>query len=172
MLKMLADYYSEVEKRAVSTAEVQKRISKRQVSYEDVVEQIKRMTDEGGQFYNMQEKISESLQAKFKNLKDSFDIMYGEIAESKIGDMLKSFAEGATNMSRNWKQVLSVVTTVVAAFGVWRGAVLAANFVTNNLNKSTIAVALSNGKLSASMIDRFVNTEQITKAQLLQAVAK
>jgi len=171
MLKMLADYYSEVEKRAVSTAEVQKRISKRQVSYEDVVEQIRRMTDEGGQFYNMQEKISESLSARFKNLKDSFDIMYGEIAESQIGDMLKSFAIGATEMSRNWKQVIMVIGEAVAVFGVYRSAIIATNWATNNLNANTIAAALSNGKLSASMIDRYVTTGQITKAQLLQAVA-
>ena len=61
MLKMLADYYTEVEKRVVSTAEVQKRISERKVSYDDVIEQIKRMTDADGMFYNMQEKISESV---------------------------------------------------------------------------------------------------------------
>jgi hypothetical protein len=40
MLKMLADYYTEIEKKAVSTADVQKRISQRKVSYEDVIEQI------------------------------------------------------------------------------------------------------------------------------------
>ena len=171
MLKMLADYYSEVEKRAVSTAEVQKRISKRQVSYEDVLEQIKRMTDEGGRFYNMQEKVSESLQAKFKNLRDSFDIMYGEIAESQIGDWLKAFASGATEISREWKRVITVIGEVALLFGTYKAAIVAANWATNNLNANTIAVALSNGKLSVSMIDRYVKTGQITKAQLLQAVA-
>ena len=171
MLKMLADYYSEVEKRAVSTAEVQKRISKRQVSYEDVLEQIKRMTNEGGTFYNMQEKISESLSAKFKNLRDSFDIMYGEIAESKIGDALKGFAKGATELSRNWKQVITVIAELVGVFGAYRLAAVASTWATRNVSKSTIAAALSNGKLSASMIKRYVLTEQITKAQLLEAVA-
>lgn len=171
MLKMLADYYSEVEKRAVSTAEVQKRISKRQVSYDDVIEQIKRMTDENGMFYNMQEKISESLQAKYKNLRDSFDIMYGEIAESGIGTILKKFAEGATAMSREWKQVSMVIAEAAAVFGLQRLAIMAVNYATANLNKNTIAAALSNGKLSASMINRYVQTEQITKSQLLEAVA-
>ena len=55
MLKMLSEYYTELEGTMVSTAEVQRRISKRKVSYEDVIEQIKRLTDEGGMFYNMQE---------------------------------------------------------------------------------------------------------------------
>ena len=171
MLKMLADYYSEVEKRAVSTAEVQKRISKRQVSYEDVIEQIKRMTDEGGQFYNMQEKISESLSAKFKNLRDSFDIMYGEIAESKIGDALKGFATGATALSREWDRVMWVLAEAVSLFGVYRVAMYSLNYAQQNFNKTNIATALSQGRLSSLMLDRLVQTEQITKAQLLQAVA-
>lgn len=171
MLKMLADYYSEVEERAVSTAEVQKRISQRQVSYDDVIEQIKRMTDEGGQFFNMQEKISESLQSKFKNLKDSFDIMYGEIAESTIGDMLKSFAEGATDISRNWKDVGAVLGEAAVAFGVIRTAMLFVNWLTSNMNKNTIAAALSEGRLSGLMMKRLVVAGQITKEQLLQAVA-
>lgn len=171
MLKMLADYYSEVEKRAVSTAEVQKRISSRQVSYEDVIEQIKRMTDEGGQFFNMQDKISESLQAKFKNLKDSFDIMYGEIAESSIGDMLKKFAEGATAMSRDWETVARVIGEASVAFGLYKVAMSAVNWATVNFNKNTVAAALSQGKLSASLIDRYVTTGNITKAELLEAVA-
>jgi hypothetical protein len=171
MLKMLADYYSEVEKRAVSTAEVQKRISKRQVSYEDVIEQIKRMTDEGGQFYNMQEKISESLAAKFKNLRDSFDIMYGEIAESGIGSALKVFAESATSISREWKKALTVIAEAALIFGTYKTAMFAISYAQQNFNRSTIATALSQGKLSAAMLDRLVQSEQITKAQLLQAVA-
>ena len=171
MLKMLADYYSEVEKRAVSTAEVQKRISKRQVSYEDVIEQIKRMTNEGGQFYNMQEKISESLSAKFKNLRDSFDIMYGEIAESGVGTVLKQFAESATDISRNWKQVLSVIGEAALVFGAYRTAIYAVSYAQQNYNKNTIATALSEGRLSSLMLDCLVQSEQITKAQLLQAVA-
>ena len=58
LLKMLAEYYTELEHRAVTTSEVTKRISQKQVSYDDVMEQIKRMTDEGGIFFNMQEKAA------------------------------------------------------------------------------------------------------------------
>ena len=116
MLKMLADYYSEVEKKAVSTADVQKRISKRQVSYQDVIEQIRRLTDEGGMFYNMQEKISESLAAKYKNLKDALDIMYGEIAESNIGDAMKNTAEVLLKTTRHWKEIAAAVSIAAAAF--------------------------------------------------------
>lgn len=185
MLKMLADYYSEVEKRAVSTAEVQKRISKRQVSYEDVIEQIKRMTDEGGQFYNMQEKISESLQARFKNLKDSFDIMYGEIAESSIGDMLKSFAAGATDLSRNWKQVALVLGVAAAQFGVMRLSAFAVNqavvagassvgqlaFMTRNLNAEQVKELVVSGRLEKNYLLQAVAVKRLTVEQAKEAAA-
>ena len=116
MLKMLADYYTEVEKKAVSTADVQKRISKRQVSYEDVIEQIRRLTDEGGMFYNMQEKISDSLAARYKNLKDAMDIMYGEIAEGTVGDVLKGIATELLKLTRHWREIAAVMGVAGAAW--------------------------------------------------------
>ena len=116
MLKMLADYYSEVEKHAVTTAEVQKRISKRQVSYEDVIEQIRRLTDEGGMFYNMQEKISESLAARYKNLRDAMDIMYGEMAEGMVGDALKDLAGVLLKTTRHWREIMNVMGVAMGAF--------------------------------------------------------
>ena len=116
MLKMLSEYYTELEGKIVSTAEVQERISKRQVSYQDVIEQIKRLTDEGGMFYNMQEKISESLAAKFKNLKDAVDIMYGEIAESSFGSFMKGAATDLTALTRHWKEVASMLAVAAGAF--------------------------------------------------------
>lgn len=119
MLKMLAEYYSELEGRVVKVAEVQKRISQRQVSYEDVIEQIKRLTDAGGMFYNMQEKISDTLAAKWKNLRDAFSIMYGEMAESTVGDTLKDIATTLTEMTKHWQGILSVLGSVVAVWGTY-----------------------------------------------------
>lgn len=171
MLRMLADYYSELEHRAVSTAEVTKRISNKQVSYEDVVEQIYRMTDAGGKFYNMQEKVSTSLKAKFKNLKDSFDIMYGEIAESNIGDVLKGTAALLTTFARQWKSVGMLLGVVAAQFGTARIATLA---FSQGINASALNVGLfarSTAKLTAEQIENYLVTGQITKAQLLNAVA-
>lgn len=157
MLKMLADYYSEVEKRAVSTAEVQKRISKRQVSYDDVVEQIKRMTDEGGQFYNMQEKISESVAAKWKNLRDSLDIMYGDMAESKLGDMLKSTAEILMGLTTSWKTLLPVLGVAATTFGVLRVSTLALNTGMATFNAHALRNTTATKELTVAQ--RWMNLE-------------
>lgn len=125
MLRMLSEYYTELEGKIVSTAEVQKRISERKVSYEDVIEQIKRMTNEGGMFYNMQEKVSESLNAKFKNLADAFSIMYGEIAESSLGDALKEVAETITALVKEWRPMVAEMGFALTYFAGMRLAALA-----------------------------------------------
>ena len=171
MLKMLADYYSELEGRIVSTAEVQKRISKREVSYEDVITQIKRLTDEGGMFYNMQEKISDSLAAKFKNLHDAFDIMYGEIAESQVGDALKYIASALTKMAREWKSAVGLLGVGASIFAVHKVNALAFSKSISTLSKEYGLLAAKSRIVTASEIDNLAVKKLITKEQLLNAVA-
>lgn len=64
-------------------ADVKKMISGRQVSFEDVQKVLWRMTDEGGQFYNMQLVLSETLLGRWNKLIDAWDIMLGKFAEGK-----------------------------------------------------------------------------------------
>lgn len=152
MLKMLAEYYSEVEKRAVSTAEVQKRISQRQVSYEDVEAQIKRMTDEGGMFYNMQEKISESVAAKWKNLRDSMDIMYGDMAEGKLGQVLKDTATALMAMTTHWQEMIAVIGVGAAVWGSWRMAIAANNVLLGRNTAATLQNITANRQAQTLMM--------------------
>lgn len=125
MLKMLSEYYTELEGTLVSTAEVQKRISERKVSYEDVIEQIKRLTDEGGMFYEMQEKIATTVAAKWKNLRDQLSIMYGEMAESGLGSILKTTAEQLTVLARHWETIIAIMTPATAALVGYKLALIA-----------------------------------------------
>lgn len=64
-------------------ADVKKMISGRQVSFEDVQKVLWKMTDEGGQFYNMQLVLSETLLGRWNKLIDAWDIMLGRFAEGK-----------------------------------------------------------------------------------------
>ena len=64
-------------------ADVKKMISGRKVSFEDVQKVLWKMTDEGGQFYNMQLVLSETLLGSWNKLIDAWDIMLGRFAEGK-----------------------------------------------------------------------------------------
>ena len=185
MLKMLADYYTEVEKKAVSTAEVQERISKRQVSYEDVIEQIRRLTDEGGMFYNMQEKISESVAAKYKNLGDAVDIMYGEMAESNLGDFLKGLAESLLTVTRHWKEISSVMSVAAVAFMASRtnigltnlalnegaGAFYRNTMATKKQEAATLQLAARYRELTVEEQRKIMYSQRLTYLDIQQAMA-
>ncbi len=137
MVSELAKKLSEVEGRIVTVADVRKRVSKKEIGYEDVIDVIKNLTNEGGMFYNMQETISQSIQARFKNLRDSLDIMYGEIAESGIGDALKELAIILTDMSRNWKSFIPIIQSAIIGWGAYKAATLAVSMA---MGKNTVAV--------------------------------
>lgn len=131
MLKMLSEYYSELEGTMVTTAQVQKRISEHKVSYEDVIEQIRRLTDEGGKFYNLQDKIADTVAAKWKNLRDAFSIMYGDMAEGQIGDALKVTAEWLTKMALSGEKLVSVILALAAGIGTYKAALVALSVYQN-----------------------------------------
>lgn len=112
------------EKLGKTTQEIRKMVRAKEVSYEDVIGVLKDITNEGGMFYNMQEVISESVKAKFKNVKDAMDIMYGEMAEGYIGDSLKGVAEALMEVTRNWKDAATVLGTGAALWAAQRAAVM------------------------------------------------
>ena len=115
------------EKLGVTTKEIRKMVSKKEIGYDQVVEVLQELTDKSGMFYNAQETMSEALNAKFKNLRDSFQIMYSEMAESSVGDGLKDLAVMLTELSQNWRILLPLGATAVGLYGLQKAATLALN---------------------------------------------
>jgi len=105
------------EKFGVTTSQVRKMVSRKEIGYDDVLNVLKDLTNQGGPFYEAQETMSEALNAKFKNLRDSYEIMFNEIAESKVGGGLKDLAVILTDVSRHWEELFTVVGTGIAVFG-------------------------------------------------------
>lgn len=185
MLGKLSERLTEIEGKIVSTQEIRKRISKKEIGYEDVIAVIKDLTNEGGMFYNMQETMSEAVNAKFKNLHDSLDIMYSEIAESKVGDALKAIAETLMVLSRNWESTTRFLSYGAMAWLAYKTAVMGANMgltkfgveearSTMMLNAKKIALNLNSAsvrRLTADEVDEMVTLKLLTREQLLNAVA-
>ena len=103
MLEELARYFTELEGRAISAGDVFEMISKRMVTFKDVEEVFKRMTDEGGVFFDMQEKQSQTLYGTISNLKDAYDIMLNEIGQSNYG-FTKTFLSFLKDAATNWRE--------------------------------------------------------------------
>lgn len=165
MLKMLSEYYSQLENRIVTTADVQKRIFSRQVGYEAVIDVIKRMTDEGGQFYNMQAIMADTLAGKWKNLKDAVDLMYGSIGEGFVGDVLKDVAGGLTTMTKHWQQVGVAIGAALLYFGRARVATLLMNTALGSNNATLVKNYMLEKQSMANKLLAKAQTQQLTAAE-------
>ena len=118
MLEELADYFEEVEGRAYTTAEVFGMISNRMVEFEDVEAVIQRMTDEGGIFFEMQEKQSKTLYGEMSNLKDAYELMLNDIGKSQQS-VITSFFRNMRYLINSWYDLIPLITSV--GFGLTAG---------------------------------------------------
>ena len=109
----LQAYFKEVKGEAYTTAQIVDMISKRMVTFEDVEAIFKRITDQGGIFYNMQAIQAETLQGKIANLKDSIDVMLNDIGKANEG-AFKGTIDAANVLIRNWETLANVGKALVA----------------------------------------------------------
>ena len=135
MLGELAKYYSEIEQRQISVADVQEMVTKRMVEFGDVEEVFNRLTSAGGIFYNMQEKQAETLTGMMSNLKDSIDIMLNQIGLSQQ-DNIKAAIQWVRNLLTNWQEVMFYLKQIVVAFGAYKAVTLAARLGTLTFGNS------------------------------------
>lgn len=140
VLGELADYYSELEGRIVSVNEVMDRQFKRMISFQDVEQVFKRLTSEGGIFYNMQEIQADTLTGMISNLRDSIDIMLNDIGKSTEGSM-KAAINTVKVLIDNYQVVETVLKAVSAGFAVYAVRAIAASVANAKLAKSTSAAA-------------------------------
>lgn len=111
----LQAYFKEVKGEAYTTAQIVDMISKRMVTFEDVEAIFRRITDQGGIFYNMQAIQAETLQGKIANLKDSVDIMLNDIGKANEG-AFKGTIDAASYVIRNWEAIANTGKALVGVF--------------------------------------------------------
>ena len=121
MLDELATYFTELEGKAVSTADVFKRISKRMVTFGDVERVIERMTskteDYTGVFYKMQEQQAQTLHGMISNLYDSIDLMMNDIGKAN-DDFLKNTIGIAKTAVDNWRAIATAIESIGAVMAI------------------------------------------------------
>ena len=118
LLQKITDLYNQEGKNGrknYTNSDVKKMITNRQVSFEDVQKVLWQMTDKGGQFYNMQFVLSETLLGKWNKLIDAWDIMLGKFAEGRsvIGGTFKYAIDGATALV----QTLDKLSPILLSLG-------------------------------------------------------
>lgn len=129
MLGELAKYYSELEGKMVSVAEVQERVTKRMVMFEDVEEVFRRITDAGGLFYNMQEQQAQTMYGMWKNVKDRMTLMFNEMGEQYEG-IIKSSIRVLGVLMSNYKQIIKVVEYIIVMLVAYKSGIIGAEAAT------------------------------------------
>lgn len=125
--EMVRKKLEELEGQAVTTADVMARMKRREISFDIVKDVLWDITDPGGKFYNMQEALAGSVKTSWKLVKDNIELMFGEIAESSVGGVLKDVAEILQSLTRNWRTLSAVGLTLVSVFGMQKLATFGLN---------------------------------------------
>lgn len=146
LVQELANKYTKERGQNISAGDVYNMVSEKQVRFEDVKEIIDKYTSEGGKFYKMQEKLSDSVAGKWSNLKDSIEIAYSELETSNKG-VLKGSISLLTKAILNWKLYGNVIMGAVVAYGLLAAKGRVAAFMSQRaastsamINQQTIAV--------------------------------
>lgn len=154
MLDELAKHFTELEGKAISAGDVFEMISKRMVAFEDVEAVFKKMTSEGGAFFQMQEEQSKTLAGMISNLHDSVDLMLNDIGQQYDGIM-----KGSINFARvfvdNWKLIGGSIQGVIAVLAGYKLYQLA-------VKDSILKTAAAQGVLNNA------NAKQLTMLQLMR----
>lgn len=172
LLNKLSEFYSKQEGRNVSTSEIKTRISNREVSFDDVKSIFWQMTDAGGQFYNMQQVLSETLLGRYNKLKDAWEIMLAEFAsgENIVGKFFKTALDGATALVQSLHTLAMPIGAIFAGYAFKKMAAgnTASGFLSNKANlASNIQNKVLQGQALTQIEQRILATKnQITGADL------
>lgn len=170
ILDRLAEMFTEIEGRAVSVGEVFDKISFRQVPFEMVQQAFEDMTSEGGQFYNMQLVLSETLQGQLSNLRDAYEIMFSEIGEKTDG-VLKGAVGLARSLAENYEDVGKTILWLIGIYGSYKVVLAAANAL--EAVSYQISLARAAGESAAAFKGLVQAIKNTTAAQrILNAVSK
>ena len=147
LVKQLADYYTELEGKMVSTADVYDRIKKKAIGMTDVMQVINKMTDEGGKFFDFQAKMAGTLKVQLANLTLAWNNMLNDIGESEQGT-LSTGIKLLKDLFLRWKDIIRAVEDIAIALGVAKAAQFAYYGVVMGTNKAIAIETVLGTKLS------------------------
>lgn len=186
MVQKLADKFTELNGRLVTTGEVFELISKRQVSFEMVAEVLRDMTSEGGQFYNMQENVMETLYGQIGKLKDMWSLSLNDIGSTfgkTIMGVIKALQFAMQNFSlvlftiigkglfsaiaSPFKIFISTMGQAIKHVNLYKASLLALRRISRSVNLATFGINAAINALSLALgilINKIVKANEFEKS--------
>lgn len=123
LVKELAEKYH-------TTAEgINEMVSAGKIGFPDVEEVLNKMTNAGGQFYQLMEKQSSSLTGQIANLQDAWDSALNSLGEKSEG-ALSAGIQSATYLVEHMDDVVRILKSVAIAYGSVKAATIFASVAT------------------------------------------
>lgn len=176
LLAKLSELYTQREGRKVTTSEIKKRISSREVGFEDVKQIFWDMTDVGGQFYNMQDVLSQTLLGRWLKLKDAWEIMLSDFASGKniVGGTLSFMIDRVTDLVQAMHKLAPVIAASFSGVLLRRatmamGGTMAAGFIAN---KGALASQYEQKALGGKKLTGYERTVLATRDKITNADIK
>lgn len=169
LVQALADEFTRLNGRAVTTGEVFELISRRAVPFEMVKKILWDMTDEGGRFFNMQFTLADTLAGKWSNLVDAWQIMLSGFAkgESLGGKVLKNFVQLTTYLI----EALDKIGPILGGLGMARVSRYGENLLASFTGKDVSDMIAKTQRLYVAEQRRKVVNHEITAEEYKQNVA-
>ena len=145
LLQSLAEQIKETEGNAISLSEVFARISKKQIPFEMVEEAFRRMTDEGGKFYKMQEVLVNTLQGKISKLRDVWQQTLYDIGSAN-DTILKGAVDAITVLVSHLGDLGRLIPEVALAYGAFRATQAI-------VEAGSLSLAVANSKVVSTLKD-------------------
>lgn len=136
VLEELSKMFTEIEGKAVSLGDVFDKMMKREITFEMVEEAFKRMTSEGGKFYQMQEVLAKTLAGQINILKGKWENLMYAIGQSQDG-ILKGTVQVLTKIVSNTENFGKAMIEGIAILGAYRTAMIISTAATNGLAAAT-----------------------------------
>lgn len=152
-------------------SDVKKMITNREVSFEDVKTVLWNMTNEGGQFYNMQLVLSETLLGRWNKLIDAWEIMLGKFAEGNnvIGGTFKMIIDQVTNATLALDRLSPMLVAAAAVFVGKKALGLIPMGISKELSALQTATNLELRRYAVKQ-QELVTEGKITQAKAMQNV--
>ena len=145
LVKQLADYYTELEGKLVSTADIYDRIKKKAIGYNDVMSVMYKMTDEGGKFFDFQSKMADTLKVRLANLTLAWNNMLNDMGKESQGVL--TWGIGALReLFLQWRTFDKTLKEAAGAFGLYK----AIQLIILGLQTATKSTLGLNARLTAT----------------------
>jgi tape measure domain-containing protein len=175
LVKELAAMYGK------TAEEINTMVSEGEIGFPEVEKVLNKLTNAGGQFYNLMEKQSSSLTGMIANLGDAWDTALNKLGEDNQ-DVFASGISGATYLVENFDEILRIVKAITIAYGSYKAAIVLNTLATkgytgvalldNTVRQAKMALMKADAKLTGESAAITKKMEEAEKSYIATLQAK